>query len=173
VTVAVKTPDVPAAPKPVPPPAPTPVAPAKKQDVAMTAPTLAPVAPPKQTVAAPGRTEMMPTPEAVQAIGVLVGNSTSQQRRQVADGVMRTDMFSAPDLSKHLMVVAQSAKETADTRVACIRALVRGHANTPDVLKALEGLSDDEVPAVRVEAIIGLGRLKTNGSGAKTSPALR
>jgi hypothetical protein len=179
VSVAAKAPDVPAAPKLVAPSTPTTAAPATKVDVAMTAPTPAPVAlpvaPPKQTVvvSAPARAEMMPTPEAMQAIGVLAGNSTSQQRRQAAEGVMRTDLFSAPDLSKHLVVVAKSAKETSETRVACIRALVRGHANTPEVLKALEGLSDDEVPAVRVEAIIGLGRLKTGGATATTSPALR
>jgi hypothetical protein len=47
-----------------------------------------------------------------------------------------------------------------EVRKACIRALVRCQAATPNVFAALEALTDDPVPAVRAEAVIGQARLK-------------
>jgi hypothetical protein len=45
-------------------------------------------------------------------------------------------------------------------RRACIRALVRCRVKTPAVLTALEELSNDNTPQVRVDANIGLARLR-------------
>jgi hypothetical protein len=129
-----------------------------------------PVVPARQTEAAPVRT---PTPEARQALVALTGGATAQERQQAAGKVMRADLVSAPELVRHLMTAAQSDNEEPDTRVACIRALVRCQVRTPAMMAWLDGLSNDEVGPVRVEAIIGQARLRTAGSAATANPAPR
>jgi hypothetical protein len=129
-----------------------------------------PVVPVTKTEAAPVRT---PTPAAQHALAAMTGTATAQERQQAADKVMRADLVTAPELVKHLMAAAQSDKEEPETRVACIRTLVRCQVRTPAVMTWLDGLSNDEVGPVRVEAIIGMARLRTAGTTATANPAPR
>src|SRR5262249_7331090 len=142
VTITMNPPAAVPAPLPVKAPVPAPALPAPAP-----APVVTPVS---KTEAAPVRRQGTPSPEAQQAIAVLSGNTTSQERQQAADGLKRADMYNAPELVRHLITTAQSEKEDADTRVACIRALVRNQVHSPAVMAALEGMSHDEAAPVRV-----------------------
>jgi hypothetical protein len=113
------------------------------------------------------------TLEARQAIQVLSGATTPQERRQTVDGLMPTDLRTGPELVKLLLSVARSEGEATDVRVACIRTLARCRMGTPEVLATLRGLKDDEVPSIRAEAVIGLARLQMAGSAGVAKVAIR
>jgi hypothetical protein len=133
---------------------------------------LAPVPAPAVTPAAASEPAAA-TPAAEQALNVFSGVSTPVERWKAADGLTWADMRSAPELVKHLLAAAQVRGDSTEVRVACIRALVRCQVRTPLVFAALEGLSEDPVPAVRGEAIIGQARLRLAGQANAAQPAAR
>ena len=63
------------------------------------------------------------------------------------------------DIIQHLLQTARG-NGPAEVRKASIEELAKMKANTPEVMVALDGLSDDQVPAVRAEAIIAAARLR-------------
>ena len=63
------------------------------------------------------------------------------------------------DIIQHLLQTARG-NGPAEVRKASIEELAKMKANTPEVMVALDSLSDDPVPAVRAEAIIAAARLR-------------
>jgi hypothetical protein len=65
----------------------------------------------------------------------------------------------ADETVSHLLETARGAGPV-EVRKASIQELVKLKANTPEVRTALEGLTDDPVPAIRAEAVIASARLQ-------------
>ena len=63
------------------------------------------------------------------------------------------------EIIEHLLTTAQG-NGPVEVRKASIQELAKMKANTPEVMVALDGLSDDPAPAVRAEAIIAAARLR-------------
>jgi hypothetical protein len=59
----------------------------------------------------------------------------------------------------HLLATARG-NGPVEVRKTSIQELVKLKANTPEVLAAMDSLSDDPVPSVRAEAVIAGARLK-------------
>jgi hypothetical protein len=102
----------------------------------------------------------------------LTGSVPAVECQRAANGLTAADLRSCPDL---VDVLLKAAREdgTLEVRRACIRALVRCQAATPAVFAALEALAKDPVPAIRAEAVIGQGRLRTGYTPPGTIPASR
>jgi hypothetical protein len=67
----------------------------------------------------------------------------------------------AADVEKvKILLTTAKGPGAVEERKASIKELVQMKANTPEVLAALEMLSDDAAPAVRTEAVIAGARLK-------------
>ncbi len=93
-------------------------------------------------------------------VSVWAPTATAEERRRMADGLRPEDLRADPRLVPHLLETAKNADEGADVRVACIRALMRCRVCSPAVFATLDGLQDDQTPAVRGVAIIGAARLR-------------
>jgi hypothetical protein len=100
-----------------------------------------------------------PTAMASRALKVLVESHPAAVREQVAEGLTSADLASCPELAPALIDVARGT-DAETTRKAAIRALVRTGTCTPAVIGALDKMTDDPSPSVRVEAAIGMARLK-------------
>lgn len=103
--------------------------------------------------------KMAPTVTATYALGVLTENHPGAAREAAADKLTMLDIQSCPDLGKALLGIA-AGNDSETTRKSAIKALVRNQVDTPEVLTSLEKLTDDATPAIRVEAAIGMARLK-------------
>jgi hypothetical protein len=64
-----------------------------------------------------------------------------------------------PEMVEHLLRNARG-DNPLDVRKQSIRELAKLKAKTPEVMVALDGLSDDPEPSVRAEAIIAAARLR-------------
>ncbi|MFL5329239.1 MAG: hypothetical protein ACJ8C4_10020 [Gemmataceae bacterium] len=104
-------------------------------------------------------TEKTPTPVAKRALQVFGDATPASVREETAAGLTAADMASCPDLATALVAVA-SGSDQESTRKAAIKALVRTDCATPEVMQALEKLTDDPSAGIRVEAAIGMARLK-------------
>jgi hypothetical protein len=100
-----------------------------------------------------------PTPLAQRVLTVMTEPNPASVRDQLAASLTKADFDSCPDITPVLVELARSS-EADSTRKAAIQALVRNQVNSPAVLSTLEKLADDAPPTVRVEAAIGLARLK-------------
>jgi hypothetical protein len=158
-------------------PAPTP--PAMERPQVAAAPTLPTPVPPSDVAmpalskpVEPGRTVVSakpvepipapaasPTPLAARAITVMTEPHPAVVREQIATSLTPADLQSAPELLPVLVEAARSGSDEA-TRKSAIRALTRCQANSAPVISLLESLTNDPTPAVRVEAAIGLARLR-------------
>lgn len=81
------------------------------------------------------------------------------EKERIADKLTTDDFRASPEIALELLKTAKGVDDPA-VRKTCIRALVRGQANTPIVRAGLEKLTEDPVPAIRVEAAIALARLQ-------------
>jgi hypothetical protein len=104
-------------------------------------------------------TEKVPTPVAKRALQVFGDATPASVREETAAGLTAMDMASCPDLATALVAVAGGSDQES-TRKAAIKALVRTECATPEVMTALEKLTDDPSAGIRVEAAIGMARLK-------------
>lgn len=100
-----------------------------------------------------------PTPLALRALTVLTEPGAPAVREQIAASLSKADFDSCPDIVP-VMVELARANEPENTRKAAIQALVRNQVKSPAVISALEKLADEAPPSVRVEAAIGLARLR-------------
>lgn len=100
-----------------------------------------------------------PTPLAQRALTIMIDQHPAAVREQITGSLTKADFDSCPDITPVLVEVARST-EADTTRRAAIQALVRNQINDAGVIAALEKLADDAPPSVRVEAAIGLARLK-------------
>lgn len=105
-----------------------------------------------------------PSATAAYAIGVFTESHPPAVRESVAQKLSAADLKSSPELQAALLNVAGSDDPDA-TRKAAIQALVRNQIDTPNVMTALDKLADDPSPAVRIEAAIGMARLRVKSSG--------
>jgi hypothetical protein len=144
-------------------PAPTPLPSTLTQNVAKPAErqSLKPVEPKFEPVVVPPAPAFrsVPTPLAQRALTVFRDPHPAPVREHIAGSLGPADLKSCPDLAPALLGVAKGT-EADSTRKAAIKALVKCQAGTPDVISALEKLTDDPSPAVRVEAAIGMAHLK-------------
>lgn len=99
------------------------------------------------------------TPLAQRAMTLLIDQHPAAVREQITGSLTKADFESCPDITPVLVEMARS-NDVDTTRRAAIQALVRNQINEPAVVSALEKLADDSPPTVRVEAAIGLARLK-------------
>jgi hypothetical protein len=63
------------------------------------------------------------------------------------------------EIIQHLLKTSKNG-DSVEVRKASIQELVTMKANTPEVMVALDGLSDDPTPEIRAEAIIAAARLR-------------
>src|SRR5205823_5745786 len=94
-----------------------------------------------------------------QALQVFGEANSATVREQAADSLTAMDVASCPDLASALLAVA-GGKDADSTRKSAIKALVRTECTTPEVISGLEKLTDDPSAGIRVEAAIGMARLK-------------
>jgi hypothetical protein len=99
------------------------------------------------------------SPLAQRALTVLRDAHPAAVREQIAESLSASDLHGCPELAAALLNQARGT-DPESARKAAIKALVRCQANAPEVLAGLEKLTEDVSPAVRVEAAIGLARLK-------------
>jgi hypothetical protein len=99
------------------------------------------------------------TPLAQRAITVLTEPHPAAVRESIADTLAASDVNSSPELVTALVKQAGST-DAESARKAAIRALVRCQVNRPDVLSALDKLTEDPSPAIRMEAAIATARLR-------------
>jgi hypothetical protein len=126
---------------PAPAPVPTPVKPA----------------PVKLTPAKP--TQAAVPPQVARVLDLLRGPADPK------DLAKEIELLSASDVAGYAPMapmLIQTAEEVTDApvRTACVRALVRGKANTPGVMAGLQQLTRDRSVEVRIEAAAGLSELK-------------
>jgi hypothetical protein len=96
-------------------------------------------------------------PRAQRAMEIFSDSASTNDRRVVADNLDAIDLRSAPELVRKLVACALR-DGPMEERQACIRALVRGRAQYPEVIEALQQISHDPTPAIRAEATLGLAR---------------
>ncbi len=99
------------------------------------------------------------TPLAQRAMTLLIDQHPAAVREQITGSLTKADFESCPDITPVLVEMARTG-DVDTTRRSAIQALVRNQINEPAVVSALEKLADDAPPTVRVEAAIGLARLK-------------
>ncbi|MBX7103633.1 MAG: HEAT repeat domain-containing protein [Gemmataceae bacterium] len=129
-----------------------PVEPAKIPDLPAT-----PAAAPKVVEAAkPVETA---SPLALRALTVMTDPHPTAVREQIAGSLTAADLKGCPELLPVLVEAARSGSDEA-TRKYAIRAMVRCQANSAPVMSLLEKLTDDPNSNIRVEAAIGLARLR-------------
>jgi len=123
--------------------------------------TMKPAQEPKEEAkpAAPEPAKPTPTAVARKVLQVLTEPTTSVQREQAADSLTSMDVASCPGLPTALIKVA-TGSDADSARKSAIKALVRTECTTPDVIQALERLTEDTSASIRVEAAIGLARLR-------------
>jgi HEAT repeats len=126
-----------------------------KQDPIATKPAEPVVTKPAEPVA-PTPT---PTPLAQRVLTVMTEPNPAAVREQLAASLTKADFDSCPDITPVMVELARGTSPDS-TRRAAIQTLVRNQVNSSAVIAALEKLADDAPPTVRVEAAIGLARLK-------------
>ncbi len=127
-------------------------APAKPAPVVKAAP--APLPTPAVMPATPMPTRPMPAPAALVVPAASVGAAVP-----VPTSAAVPAMPANGELVEHLLKTAKG-DGPIEVRKASIQELAKMKANTPEVMVALDGLSDDPAPGVRAEAIIAAARLR-------------
>jgi hypothetical protein len=119
-------------------------------------------APAKPTPVAKAAPAQLPTPAAMPATPLSTKPTPAPAATVVPAATVPAAVPTMPSNSEvvdHLLMTAKGNGPFED-RKASIRELAKMKANTPEVMVALDGLSDDPTPAVRAEAIIAAARLR-------------
>jgi hypothetical protein len=147
-----------------------PAAPAKPAPVVKAVPAQLPA--PAALPAMPLSTKPMPAPAApvvpaatVPAVVPIVPAATVPVAVPVtpiapaATAAVVKAMPASGEIVNHLLTTAKG-DGPIEVRKASIQELAKMKANTPEVMVALDGLSDDPTPTIRAEAIIAAARLR-------------